>query len=48
MTPNPNVLKTLKTNPRNPKGGNCKFCALLDQSANIKVIEHYKSSTFHF
>ena len=28
-------------------GGKCKFYALLDQSANIKVIEHQKPSNFH-
>jgi pantothenate kinase len=28
-------------------GGKCKFYALLDQSANIKVIEHHKPSNFH-
>jgi hypothetical protein len=29
-------------------GGRCKFCALLDQSANTKVIEHQKSCIFPF
>jgi hypothetical protein len=29
-------------------GGRCKFWALLGQNANIKLLKHYKSSTFHF
>jgi hypothetical protein len=39
------MCQTLKTNPRKP-GVKCKFLALLDQSANIKVIKHHKSSNF--
>jgi hypothetical protein len=31
----------------NPRGGKFKFYILLDQSANIKVIEHQKPSNFH-
>jgi hypothetical protein len=30
-----------------PKGVKCKFCALLDPSANIKVKEHLKPNIFH-
>jgi hypothetical protein len=49
-TKNPNVLKTLKETLENPNWnlrGEFKFYSLLDQSANIKVIEHHKPSNFH-
>jgi hypothetical protein len=46
------VLKTLKRPLKNPKlepyGLKCKFCALLDPSANIKVKEHLKPTIFSY
>jgi pantothenate kinase len=45
----PNTLKETLENPNlyPGGGGKCKFYALLDQSANIKVIEHKKLSNFY-
>jgi pantothenate kinase len=39
--------KTLKETLIGTLGGKFKFYILLDQSANIKVIEHQKPSSFH-
>jgi hypothetical protein len=47
---NPRVLKTLKETPENPKlypRGEFKVYTLLDQTSNIKVIEHQKLSNFY-
>ena len=43
VTQNPKLLKTLI----GTLGGKCLFYALLDQSANIKVIKHHKPSNFY-
>jgi hypothetical protein len=42
----PRVPKTLE-NPNFILGGKFKFYTLLDQSSNIKVIEHKKLSNFY-
>ena len=41
------TLKYSKPKKETLGGGRCKFCALLDQSANTKVKEHLKPTMFH-